>query len=248
MESVIYNDDCFNKFASIPDKSVQLVVADLPYSQTALKWDCAIDLNKMWIELKRIGRENCKYVFFCTTKFGIDLILSNRDWFRYDLVWEKSNAVGFLNTKYQQLRAHEMIYVFHNSKKPKGLNWIYNPQMVKGDPYSMTKPAKEITCYGVQKPFHNTNEGTRHPRSVINHIPKDNRNKQLHHTAKPVALCEWLIKTYSNQGDMVMDFTMGSGSTIIACINTNRKYIGIEKEKDIFLTAEKRIEERLNNI
>ena len=244
MESVIYNDDCFNKFSSIPDKSVQLVVVDLPYGQTACKWDSCIDLNKMWIELKRIGRENCKYVFFCTTKFGIDLILSNRNWFRYDLVWEKSNAVGFFNIKYQPLKAHEMIYIFHNNKKPKNMNWIYNAQMVKGEPYSMTKPAKGITCYGVQKVFTNINEGTRHPRSVINHIMKDNRNKNLHHTAKPVALCEWLIKTYSNEGDMVLDFTMGSGSTIIACINTNRKYIGIEKDNDIFLTAQKRIEER----
>lgn len=245
MESIIYNDDCFNKFANIPNKSVQLVLVDLPYEQTACKWDYSIDLQKMWIELKRIGRENCKYVFFCTTKFGFDLILSNRDWFRYDLVWEKSNAVGFLNTKYQPLRAHEMIYVFHNSKKPKGLEWIYNPQMIKGKPYSMSKPDKPITCYGIQKTFHHANDGTRHPRSVINHIAKDNRNKKLHHTAKPVSLCEWLIKTYSNEGDMIMDFTMGSGSTIIACINTKRNYIGIEKDETIFLTAKKRIEERL---
>ena len=232
MESVIYNDDCFNVFSKIPDKTVQLVLVDLPYNQTACKFDKEIiDLNKMWVQLKRIGRENCKYVFFCTTKFGYDLITSNKEWFRYDLVWEKSNAVGFLNTKYQQLRAHEMIYVFHNSKKPKNMNWIYNAQLVKGKPYAVTKPAKAETCYGVQKVFTNINEGIRHPRSVINHIPKDNRNKKLHFTAKPVALCEWLIKSYSNESDMVLDFTMGSGSTIIACINTNRKYIGIEKDK-----------------
>jgi site-specific DNA-methyltransferase (adenine-specific) len=247
MESVIYNDDCFNKFASIPDKSVQLVLVDLPYNCTALKWDCAIDLEKMWIELKRIGRENCQYVFFCNTKFGFDLISSNRNWFHYDIVWEKTNAVGFLSAKYQPLKAHEMIYIFRNNKKPKGLEWIYNPQKTAGKPYRKVETKRKDACvYGVQTGFHTENiTGDRHPRSVIEFFKPKYR---LHPTEKPLPLCEWLIKTYSNEGDMVMDFTMGSGSTIIASINTNRKYIGIEKDKDIFLTAEKRIEERLNNI
>jgi len=243
MESVIYNDDCFNKFASIPDKSVQLVVVDLPYGQTACKWDSLIDLEKMWIELKRIGRENCKFVFFCNTKFGYTLINSNPKWFRYDIIWEKSNSVGFLSANKMPLRNHEMIYVFHNDKKPKNMNWIYNPQKTEGIPY-IKKGGRETEIYKV-KMTTTINKGGRFPVSIL----KFHHDKiKLHRTQKPIELCEWLIKTYSNENDIVMDFTMGSGSTIIACINTNRRYIGIEKEKDIFLTAEKRIEERLNNI
>lgn len=241
MESIIYNDDCFNKFKDIPDKSVQLVCVDLPYEQTQLKWDCAIDLNKMWIELKRIGRDNCKYVFFCTTKFGYKLIGSNPKWFRYDIIWEKSHSVGFLDCNKKPLRKHEMIYVFHNDKKTKGLEWIYNPQKTEGKPYkSETGDRQKI--YNKTKSTPIDNKGDRFPVSILNF---NNDKAHLHYTQKPVALCEWIVKTYSNEGDVVMDFTMGSGSTVIACINTNRKYIGIEKDKDIFLTAEKRINETL---
>jgi len=250
MESIIYNDDCFNKFASIPDKSVQLVCVDLPYNQTACKWDSLIDLDKMWIELKRIGRENCQYVFFCTTKFGYKLISSNEKWFRSDIVWKKSNkTIGFYNCNKAVLRNHEMIYLFHNDKKQKGLEWCYNPQMTIDEPYTTTKGIKmrNTGVYGkatLRTP--KVNKSERFPKSIID-FKVDGLNqytKPLHPTQKPVELCEWLIKTYSNEGDMVLDFTMGSGSTIIACINTNRRYIGIEKDKDIFLTAKKRIQER----
>ena len=244
MQSVIYNYDCFNKFSSIPDKSVQLVVVDLPYGQTACKWDSCIDLNKMWIELKRIGRDNCKYVFFCNTKFGNTLINSNPKWFRYDLVWEKTKTLGALLCNKQPLRKHEMIYIFHNDKKTKGLEWIYNPQKTTGIPYAPKRKTVALKgdVYGNLKSTPIDNKGDRFPVSILQ-VDYD-RGINLHPTQKPVALCEWLIKTYSNEGDMVLDFTMGSGSTIIACINTNRKYIGIEKDKDIFLTAQKRIEER----
>jgi site-specific DNA-methyltransferase (adenine-specific) len=321
MESIIYNDDCFNKFASIPDKSVQLVLVDLPYGQTACKWDSLIDLDKMWIELKRIGRENCQYIFFCTTNFGIDLILSNRKWFRYDIVWEKIKSVGFLSANKQPLRKHEMIYIFSNdnnddidnsrnlemreyaekvytyiNKTPKQITdimgnrkaehffygtkssqfglptnatynkliehfkidkmegfipfdkfkpfetikMIYNPQKTEGKPYK-TIGKGECGIYK-KKRIGNDNKGDRFPVSILKF---GNDKEKLHPTQKPVELCEWLIKTYSNEGDMVLDFCMGSGSTIIACINTNRNYIGIEKDKAIFLTAEKRINETL---
>ena len=242
MESIIYNDDCFDRFKHIPDRSVQLVCVDLPYGQTALDWDCPIDLDQMWIELKRIGTANCQYIFFCNTKFGYKLIGSNEKWFHYDIVWEKTNAVGFLSAQYQPLKAHEMIYVFRNNKKPKGLKWIYNPQKTPGKPYRKVEtPRKDACIYGVEKGFHSENiSGDRHPRTVIEFAKPKYR---LHPTQKPVALCEWIIKTYTNEGDMVMDFTMGSGSTIIGCINTKRKYIGIEKDEKIFLSAKKRIDE-----
>jgi len=244
MESVIYNEDCFNKFASIPDKSVQLVCVDLPYNQTDCKWDKEIiDLEKMWIELKRILKPNGQAVFFCTTKFGYKLIASNEKWFRYDIIWEKDNSVGFLSANKMPLRIHEMIYVFHNDKKPKNVNWIYNPQKTEGKPYKRNCEITFNELYKLKKISHDTdNKGDRFPISILNFCYD---KKKLHRTQKPLALCEWIVKTYSNEGDVVMDFCMGSGSTIIACINTNRTYIGIEKDKDIFLTAEKRINETL---
>ena len=146
MESIIYNDDCFNKFASIPDKSVQLVLVDLPYGQTACKWDSLIDLDKMWIELKRILKPNGLAVFFTTTKFGYKLINSNPKWFRYDIVWEKTTSAGFLSANKMPLRSHEMMYLFHSPTKPKALNWIYNPQKTKGVPYKH-KPTKYSVIY-----------------------------------------------------------------------------------------------------
>ncbi len=241
MESVIYNDDCFNKFACIPDKSVQLVCVDLPYNCTALKWDCAIDLNKMWIELKRIGRENCKYVFFCNTKFGNTLINSNPKWFKEDIVWKKGNrSVGFLDCNKRVLKNHEMIYLFYNDKKPKGVKWIYNPQKTEGKPYSCSRETNN-NIYNKSLYTTTINKGDRFPISILEY---NSDKEKLHPTQKPVELCEWLVKTYSNEDDLVLDFTMGSGSTIIACINTNRRYIGIEKDNDIFLTAQKRIQER----
>ena len=240
MDSIIYNDDCFNKFPSIPDKSVQLVVVDLPYGQTACKWDSIIDLNKMWIELKRIGKDNCQFVFFCTVKFGNTIINSNPKWFKYDIVWEKLNSVGFLCANKTPLRKHEMIYVFHNDKKPKNMTWIYNPQKTEGKPYKKSNAGTAV-IYSKDKQITIDNKGDRFPVSILKF---GHHKERLHTTQKPVELCEWLIKTYSNEGDMVLDFTMGSGSTIVGCINTNRKYIGIEMDKDIFLTAQKRIEER----
>lgn len=246
MESVIYNDDCFNKFASIPDKSVQLVVVDLPYGQTSCKWDCAIDLNKMWIQLKRILKSNGQVLFFCTTKFGYKLIASNEKWFRSDIVWDKMRGSSFLLAKKCLMKSHEMIYLFHNPTKPKNINWIYNPQMTEAKPYTKNSSVFSKICNFIENEnIQRKNDGVRFPKSIYTHL---NIVKGSHSTQKPVGLCEWLIKTYSNEGDVVMDFTMGSGSTIIACINTNRRYIGIEKDETIFLTAKKRIEERLNNI
>ena len=113
----MFNDDCFNIFPKIPDKSIDCVIVDLPYGQTSCKWDCLIDLDKMWIELKRICKKKCNYIFFCTTKFGYYLIKSNEKWFRYDLVWAKSKKVGFLSSNKQPLRRHELIYVFGNDKE-----------------------------------------------------------------------------------------------------------------------------------
>tara|TARA_R110001606_G_C15327337_1_gene645196 strand:- start:24 stop:1466 length:1443 start_codon:yes stop_codon:yes gene_type:complete len=474
----LYNNDCFNIFPKIKDGSVDLVVVDLPYAQTACKWDCMIDLDKMWKELKRCCKRDCVYVFFCTTKFGYKLIQSNERWFRYDLVWEKSRKVGFLSANKMPLRKHEMMYVFsdtnnndldnsrniglrayakqvkeyinknikeidkavgnqgihhfysftstqfslptektynklievyeldkmegfrtledlkkewkkireptYNSQKTKGkpynipeiiydgkmynngkpynktainnkgdrhptsiiqipeapedqeerkhemmyvfsdtnsddldnsrnlglrayfknvMKYIgktkkelmkkigqgidhplrikstqfalptekiynklievykldkmegfrtledlknewgkireptYNPQKTEGKPYKPNRKT-ETNVYGTIKLTNDENKGDRHPTTIVKF---NNPKKSLHRTQKPVTLCEWLIKSYSNEGDLVLDFTMGSGSTGVACKNTKRKFIGIEKDKEIFKIASERL-------
>lgn len=234
-KSYIKNADCFDEFKNIKDNTVDLVCVDLPYGQTACKWDSVIDLSKMWDELKRICKDKAVYVFFCTTKFGNTLINSNKKWFRYDLVWEKSNSVGHMSSKKMPLRKHEMIYIFYKK-------WSkYNPQKTKGKPY-MVKACKlkNKDVYGqTLVPAHGNKTGDRYPLSILKF---NNPKKKLHRTQKPVSILEWLIKTYSNENDIVLDFTMGSGSTIEACMNTNRKYIGIEKDKDIYLIAKDRLQ------
>jgi DNA modification methylase len=291
----------------------------LPYGQTACGWDCSIDLKTMWVELKKVCSDDCVYVFFCTTRFGNSLINSNPLWFRYDLVWEKSNSVGFLSAKKSPLRKHEMIYIFSNAgtddienernlnlreyarqvkafiNKPiKQINktvgnqgiihfysfnstqfglptiktyniliekynlremdgfreytslkkeWgclTYNPQKTKGKPYITTGglTTAATAVYGSKVSDTINTSGDRYPVSILSfNRPK----KSIHPTQKPVDLCEWIIKTYSNKGDHVLDFTMGSGSTGIACLNTGRIFTGIEKDETIFKTARNRM-------
>ena len=234
----LINGDCLEVMKDLTDKSIDLVVVDLPYgclNGKAKLWDKAIDLEKMWVELKKVCKKNCIYCFFTTTKYGCDLINSNPKWFRYDLVWEKPRAVGYLSSKKAPLRAHELIYVFGN---PNCSNKTYNPQMKTGKPYEIKQQKTNLNYANVKNLNHTINEGTRFPRSVI----KFSRDKfSKHSTQKPVDLCEWLIKTYSNEEDTVLDFTMGSGSTGEACVNINRQFIGIEKDEEIFKIAYDRL-------
>jgi DNA modification methylase len=241
--NIIYNDDCFNIFSKIKKKSVDLILVDLPYGQTDCKWDVLIDLDKMWNEFKKICKSQCIYIFFCTTKFGISLINSKPKWYKYDIVWEKTCSVGFLNANKQPLRHHEMIYIFGNpcNRSNVKIKKTYNPQKTIGKPYKSN--SRDINTTNIYRPTISIpidNKGDRFPTSVI----KFGYDKEkLHPTQKPVGLCEWLIKTYSNEEELVLDFTMGSGSTIIACKNTKRNYIGIEMNKEIFEIAKKRIDE-----
>jgi site-specific DNA-methyltransferase (adenine-specific) len=243
MNNVLINGDCLEEMKKIDNKYVDFILVDLPYGQTDCKWDVVIDLDLMWIQIKRILKSNGQVAFFCTTKFGISLINSNPRWFRYDLVWKKSKLVGHMCANKMQLRSHEMIYIFHSDKKPKDLKWTYNPQKIAGKPYTrrQNKPTVYETIYGTKIPTPRANEtGDRHPTSVI----ECKRDRVIYHsTQKPIELCEWLIKTYTNENDVVLDFTMGSGTTPISCINTNRIYIGIEKDDDIFNKTIKRIED-----
>lgn len=235
----IYNADCMDVFPLIEDESVDMVLVDLPYGQTACTWDCEIDLAEMWVQLKRICKPNANIVFFCTTKFGYQLIKSNEKWFRSDLVWEKSFALGFMSAKKAVMRKHEMIYLFG---KPSAGGKTYNPQKTTGHKpgFRGAHEYKNADVYGNTSRGDQYVDDTRFPTS----IQKFNYDKEkLHRTQKPVALCEWLIKTYTNEGDVVLDFTMGSGSTIVAAKNTKRRYIGVEMNDEIFEIAMNRLRE-----
>ena len=390
-KTTLYNCDCFEALPLIEDNTINLFLLDLPYGQTACKWDTIIDLEKMWKEIKRTLKPSGVVVMFCTTKFGYKLIQSNEKWFRYDLIWEKSRKVGFLSANKMPLRKHENIYIFNNKEDDteiirnielrnyaeKVKNYIgkttteimkeigqgidhffrfkssqfglpikdnyekltelydlndmegflkfddmkeleeletYNPQKTEGKPYK-TNGRDNVGCYRKGKQNHLyhgdplDNKGDRHPTSIlpefettheniyifkkeqgtynpqktegkaytatrqnadiysetIENMPTINKgdrhptsilpefettilkfnnpHKTIHRTQKPVDLLEWLIKTYSNEGDLVMDFCMGSGSCSLACFNTNRDFIGVEKDDDIYKLAFERIKQ-----
>ena len=246
MENIIINDDCFNIFPKLEKQSIDLICVDLPYGQLNCAWDTEIDLIAMWAHLKRILKQNGQCVFFCNTKFGYKLIESNPKWYRYDMVWEKNTWGGFLRAKKCPLRNFEMIYIFHNSLKTKELNWTYNPQMVKGEPDIRKKGGKvgempENYMYGgniKSVPNRGNPAGLYYPKSILKFSGKktngnSSTNKRYHPTEKPVELLEWLIKTYSNENDMVLDFTAGSCSTAVACIciEKEQKYFNIGMER-----------------
>jgi site-specific DNA-methyltransferase (adenine-specific) len=224
--NVVYNEDCLQVLPRIPDKSIDMILVDLPYGQTSCEWDIKIDLTEMWKQLKRICKDNAAMCFFTTTKFGVELINSNPKWFRYDLVMPKNRKVGFLHAKKFPLRGHEMIYVFYK-KCP-----VYHPQKTEGEPYTRTgfRNSGEVYGGGTYRITNGHYEG-RFPTSVL---PVFNAPQGIHATRKPIGTCEWLIKTFSNENDIVLDFTCGSGTTLQSCINTNRRYIGVEKNTQIF--------------
>jgi site-specific DNA-methyltransferase (adenine-specific)/modification methylase len=222
----------------IGDKSIDMILCDLPYGTTQNKWDSVIPLDELWKEYKRIIKDNGVIVLTSQGIFTAKLILSNEKWFKYKLVWEKSKATNFLNAKKQPLRKHEDICVFYN-KQPQ-----YNPQMTEGKPYDKGVRKNQLTgSYGDFNPVHVKSEGMRYPTDVVYFKTAESEGKVYHPTQKPVALLEYLIKTYTRENELILDNCMGSGSTGVACLNTNRKFIGIEKDDNYFEIAKKRIEE-----
>lgn len=237
--NLIYGD-CLELMKDISDKSVDMVLTDPPYGTTACKWDVVIPFEPMWEQLKRITKDNGAICLFGSEPFSSQLRLSNLKQFKYDWIYQKSHAVGFLNCKKQPLGEHEIVSVF-NSK-------VYYPQLLdkpKQNIRPKTLKPRLTDSYGNFKhgdtrtiPLDKT-----YPKSVI----KFNRDqKKFHPTQKPVLLLEYLIKTYTLENDIVLDFTMGSGSTGVACKNLNRNFIGIEKDEKYFEIAKKRIFEQIN--
>ena len=231
--------DCLERMKEIPDGSVDMVLTDPPYGTTACKWDSIIPLEPMWEQLKRVIKPNGAVVMTASQPFTTTLIASNMKMFKYCWVWEKTMASNFALAKKQPFKKHEDICVFYR-KQP-----VYNPQMESGKSYTDRRSigARNASVgaeTGVKRnPIKNT--GTRYPSSVQKFSNGNNGN--VHPTQKPVALMEYLIRTYTNEGETVLDFTCGSGSTGVAAVNTSRNFIGIELDPDYFAIAEKRIQE-----
>lgn len=237
----IYEGDCLEIMSNIADDKIDLLLVDLPYGTTNCKWDIILPFDKLWYHYNRIVKENGAMIFTATQPFTSLLINSNLKNFKYNLVWEKSKATGYLNAKKQPMRAHEDICVFYR-KQP-----VYNPIMREGNPYYRGSAHRPTDVYGKQKEVLVENKtGLRHPRSVFYFKTAESEGKVIHPTQKPVSLMEYLIKTFSNEGDTILDSCMGVGTTGIASIRTKRKFIGIEKDKNYFQLARKRIEDETN--
>ncbi len=233
----IYQGDCLELMKQIGDKSIDLILCDLPYGVTARnKWDKKIDTKKLFNEYLRIIKDKGIICLTATQPFATELISEALNIFRYDLIWEKSWGTGFLNSNRMPLRSHELILIFY---KKLG---TYNPQKEEGKPYKMTR-RNDTPCYGEKyKIFIETDnkDGKRFPKSILRF--NYDKNRGLHPTQKPVALFEYLIKTYTNEGDLVLDNCIGSGTTAVACVNTKRNFIGIELSEEYCKIAEARIE------
>ena len=229
--------DCLERMKEIPDGSVDMVLADPPYGTTACKWDSIIPLEPMWEQLKRIIKPNGAIVMTASQPFTSVFVSSNIKMFKYDLVWQKSRPTGVLNAKKQPLRDKEDVLVFY-SKQP-----TYIPQGTTACNKMSDKGVhsnKNSECYGTIKGGRGTYNQTTtgYPRQVLQIASE---GKTVHPTQKPVALMEYLIKTYTNEGETVLDFTMGSGTTGVAALRNGRKFIGIELDKDYFNIAAERI-------
>lgn len=242
----LYNDDCLNAMKDIPDKSIDMILCDLPYGITGCRCDNLIMFDKLWEHYSRITKDNGTIVLFSSGVFTIDLINSNNKEFKYKLIWKKNVPTGMASAKYRPMKYYEEICIF---QKGKG---VYNP--ILKDRVGVGKSCykynhycgknNHITLEKIKKKY---NPDKVQPSDVLEFNVVPNRNNKLHPMQKPVELLEYLIKTYTNEGDLVLDNCMGSGSTGVACINTNRNFIGIELDENYFRIARNRINEVQND-
>ena len=234
--------DCLEKMKDIPDKSIDMILCDLPYGTTACKWDTIIPFEPLWEQYKRIIKDNGAIVLFGSEPFSSALRMSNIKMYRYDWVWEKEQAVNIMQIKKRAGKTVENICVFYE-KQP-----TYNPQMRKHDGKPVTNKVKSgfgaLVDSSRKKPFEYKDTGYRYPTQVLKY-QSERLKGYVHPTQKPVALLEYLIKTYTLEWETVLDNCMGSGSTGVACKNLNRNFIGIELDPEYFKIAEKRINENL---
>lgn len=233
----IIQGDCLKVMPEFPDHSIDMVLCDLPYGTTQNKWDSVIPLEDLWREYKRIVKENGSVVLTSQGVFTALLILSNVEGFKYKIVWEKSKPTNFLNAKKQPLRKHEDICVFYKKQS------TYNPQMSKGVPYDKGYRKTQLSgSYGDFQTVHVSSKGERYPTDVVYFKTAESEGKVWHPTQKPVELGRYLIRTYSNPGDIVLDNTCGSGSFLVSALLEGRNFIGIEKNTDVALFKESPID------
>ena len=233
--------DCLTEMQNIPDGSVDMILCDPPYGITACKWDSIIPFEPMWEQLNRIIKPNGAICLFGSEPFSSALRMSNIKNFKYDWIWEKTLASNFSLCKKQPNKKHEIISVFYK------LQPTYNPQMETGKPYKDKARKRTVSVHGGKESIKSPicNNGTRYPSSVQKFSNGNNGN--VHPTQKPVPLLEYLIRTYTNEGETVLDFTMGSGSTGVACIHTGRNFIGIELDEKYFNIAKERIDKSIES-
>ena len=234
----LYQGDCLELMNDIPDGSIDMILCDLPYGTTQNKWDNKLPFDALWAQYERIIKTNGAIVLFSQMPFAAELVSSNPKLFRYEWIWQKSQGTGFLNANRMPLKAHENLLVFYK-RLP-----VYHPQKIPGKPYTRP-PSANTGSYGKFLPVDTVNEdGSRYPLDVIAfQTCNGSKDRPVHPTQKPVPLLEYLIRTYTDEGDTVLDNCMGVGSTGVACVNTARHFIGIELAEDYFQIARRRIDE-----
>jgi site-specific DNA-methyltransferase (adenine-specific) len=226
----LFEGDCLQLMKSLPDSSVDMVLCDLPYGTTQNKWDSVINLKKLWKEYNRVVKPNGAIVLTSQGIFTAKLMLSNEQYFKYKLAWEKSKSTNFLNAKKQPLRKHEDICIFYR-KQP-----TYNPQMSEGVAYDKGIRKNQLSgSYGDFKPRHVKSDGERYPTDVIYFKTAESEGTVWHPTQKPIELGRYLIRTYTKPGDLVLDNSFGSGSFLVAAALEGRDFCGIEKNEDVHL-------------
>jgi site-specific DNA-methyltransferase (adenine-specific) len=229
--------DCLEKMKEIPDESVDMVLADPPYGSTSCKWDIVIPFEPLWKELNRVTKVKSSVLMMGSQPFSSLLVCSNIKNFKHEWIWKKSRSGSALTARYAPVKRHEGIFVFSKGKMQ------YNPIMEEGKPYSRMGYKLKTNNHNIGlKEINVNNFGTRFPISVLDIKQNWSKQQQIHPTQKPVELMEYLIKTYSNEGDTVLDFVFGSGTVGVACKNLKRNFIGIEKDENYFNIAKNRIE------
>lgn len=235
--------ECIEEMKKMQNESVDLILCDLPYQMTSMKWDCLIPFDELWEQYSRIVKPNGNIVLFSAGLFTVDLINSNREYFRYKLIWKKNVPTGMSSAKYRPMKYYEEICVFNRPN----FTTTYNPIMkervgIGKSCYNYEHYCGESNHIKMGKIKKKYDPNYVQPSDILEFNVVPNRNGKLHPTQKPVELLEWLIKTFSNEGNIILDNCMGSGSTGVACMNTNRNFIGIELDKYYFGVAKERIE------
>lgn len=226
----VFEGDCLEIMKQLPEKSIDMVLCDLPYGTTQNKWDSVIPLGGLWQQYRRIVKDDGAIVLTSQGMFTAELMVSNSKMFRYKWIWEKSKSTNFLNAKKQPLRKHEDVCVFYR-KQP-----VYHPQMIDGLPYDKgIRKNQQSGSYGDFQPVHVHSDGKRYPTDIIYFKTAESEGKVFHPTQKPVELGRYFVRTYTNPGDIVLDNTSGSGSFLVAALLEGRNFIGIEKNENVAL-------------